>query len=120
MICFWLLGTGFFRDVDVITLGIDEVIEMVFLDRYFEGFIYGKIGGLVTGFHFTVVSLLTLGVLLSTGWVQVFGRDTYEMTLGIDKVIELCCSYIYFEVCSDDKHEDLVIGVQDGLNYGVG
>ena len=48
-----------------------------------------------------------------------FGRDTYEMTLGIYKVIELCFSYRYFEVCSDDKHEDLVIGVQDGLNYGV-
>ena len=49
-----------------------------------------------------------------------FGRDTYEMTLGIDKVIELCCSYRYFEVCSDDKHEDLVIVFQDGFNAGVG
>ena len=43
------LGTCFRRDVDVIILGIDEVIELVFSDRYFEGFIYGKIGGLVTG-----------------------------------------------------------------------
>ena len=39
------LGTGFGIDVDLITLGIDEVIELVFLERYFEGFIYGKIGG---------------------------------------------------------------------------
>ena len=29
-------------------------------------------------------------------------------------------SYRYFEVFSDDKHEGLVIVVQDGFNAGVG
>ena len=111
------LGTGFCRDVDLITLGIDEGIDLVFSDRYFESFIDGKIGVLVTGIqdntNYGIVCFVDDG--FSTG----FGRDADEMILSIDKVIELCCSYRYFEVFSHDKHEGIVIGVQYGFNSGV-
>ena len=75
----------FCRDVDVITLGIDEVIELVFLERYFEGFIYGKIWGRATVVQNS--NNYGIGCFVADGLSKGFGRDTYEMTLGIDKVI---------------------------------
>ena len=112
------LGTGFCGDLDLITLGIDEVIELLFSDRYFGGFIDGKIGGIVIGVQDGTKYEIECFVVyrLCTG----FGIDADEMTLSIDKVIELCCSYIYFEVYSDDKYEGLVTWVQYGFNSGVG
>ena len=47
-------------------------------------------------------------MFVDDGFSTGFGRDKDEMTLSIYEVIELCCSYRYFEVYSDDKYEVLV------------
>ena len=56
----------------------------MFLDRYFEGFIYGKIGGLVTGFQDGNNSVIWCFVADKLG--AGVGRDIDRMTLGIYKV----------------------------------
>ena len=74
--------------------------------------------GIVTGF----LDVMNAGV----GWCVTGGLCTYFfgdgdlITLGIDKVIKLCISDIYFKGCNDVKLEDLVTGVKYGFNDGVG
>ena len=101
----WVFGglcTGFNGDLYGIKLGIYEVIDLVFSDRYFEVCSGGNIEGLVTGFqdgtHVNVSACLP--VFLG----KTFDEYAYGIKFGIDKVIELCCSYRYFEVFSDDKY----------------
>ena len=60
-----------------------------------------------------------IGCFFADGLSTGFGRDSYEMTLNIDKLIEVGLSNWYFGVFSDDKHEGIVIGGQYGFNSGV-
>ena len=63
------LGTGFGRDVDLITLGIDEGIELVFSDRYFEVLLVARLGDVQQ--EYKMVPIMELSVLLMMGWVNV-------------------------------------------------
>ena len=49
------------------------------------------------------------------------GFDLYvdAITLGFDEKIELGCSDRYVGDCNYVNLESLVIGFQDGINYGV-
>ena len=61
-----------------------------------------------------------IGWFLS-GWLGTYiGVGANGITLVINDVIGLGFSDRYFEVCSDGNLESLVIGVQDGINSGVG
>ena len=77
------LGTYFYRDADGITLGIDEVIELGFSDRYFEFCSDGKLEGFMTG----VIDVINYGVGLCIADKLGTGFDGYadKITLGFDK-----------------------------------
>ena len=79
------LGTGFCRDVDLITLGIDEVIELLFSDRYFEVLLVARLGDVQQ--EYKMVPIMELSVFVDDGLSKCFGIDADEMTLIIDKVI---------------------------------
>ena len=100
------LGTGFYGDSDVITLGIYDVIELglSYWDLY--GCIYGNIESLVIGFQYFInadVGWCVSGCL-GTG----FGIDVDLITLGIDEVIQLGFWDRYFEFVNNRNFECLV------------
>ena len=86
--------------------------------RYFQGNNYIKLEFIVTIVQYGINGDVYWYV--SDGLGAYFDRNSYGITLIIDKVIELDFSGITFEVCNYVKIEGLVAWVQDSINADVG
>ena len=88
-----------------------------FSDISYEWWNYGKLEGIMTGLQYDINTCVggCAACLLSTScdW------DAYGIEIGLEEVIDIVILDISFEVCNDGKLEEIVIEVQDGINYDI-